>query len=111
VKLLDAISAARSAVGPNPEKPATAIIHESDDARLVVFRLAPGQQVPPHQSSSTVMLRVLEGSGILSGADGAEHSCVSGDMVVYEPNETHGMRSGNEALLLLATIAPRPGSR
>ena len=111
MKLLDAITAARAAVAPNTAKPATAIIHESEDARLVVFRLAPGQQVPPHQSASTVMLRVLEGSGILSGADGAEHACVAGDMVVYEPKETHGMRSGDEELLLLATITPRPGSR
>jgi hypothetical protein len=30
-------------------------------------------------------------------------------MVTYSPNELHGMRAGDEELLLLATIAPRPG--
>ena len=111
MKHLDAIAAARAAVAPNPSKPATAVIHDSADARLVVFRLSPNQQVPPHTSVSTVILRVLEGAGILSGADGAERRCIAGDMMVYEPNELHGMRSEGEEFLLLATITPRPGSR
>lgn len=111
MKLLDPTVAARAAAAPNATRPATAVIHDSDDVRLVVFRLAPGQQVPPHHSVSTVILRVLDGSGILSGADGAERSCVVGDTMVYEPNELHGMRSEGEELLLLATITPRPGSR
>jgi hypothetical protein len=32
-------------------------------------------------------------------------------VVVYAPRERHGMRAGEETLLLLATITPRPGSR
>jgi quercetin dioxygenase-like cupin family protein len=111
MKLLDPTAAARSAVAPNASRPATAVIHDSADVRLVVFRLEPGQQVPPHTSVSTVILRVLEGSGILSGADGAEHICTAGDTMVYEQNELHGMRSTAEEFLILATIAPRPGSR
>jgi quercetin dioxygenase-like cupin family protein len=111
MKPLDATAAARTAVAANPTRPATAVIHDSDDVRLVVFRLAPGQQVPPHQSASTVILRVLDGSGILSGGEGAEQHCKPGDTVAYEPNELHGMRADSEELLLLATIAPRPGSR
>lgn len=111
MKLVDPTAAARAAVAPNPTRPATAVIHDSEDVRLVVFRLAPGQVVPPHQSASTVILRVLEGSGILSGPDGAEHNCAAGDTMVYQPSELHGMRAEGEQLLLLATIAPRPGSR
>ena len=38
--------AARGAVAPNKDKPATAVIHDSDDLRLIVFRIAPGQAVP-----------------------------------------------------------------
>ena len=110
MKALDPIAAARTAVSAHPNRPATAVIHDSDDVRLVVFRLAPGQQVPPHTSHSTVMLRVLEGSGILSGGDG-ERVCANGDLVTYEPNELHGMRATDQELLLLATITPRPGNR
>jgi quercetin dioxygenase-like cupin family protein len=111
---LDARQAAREATAAASGRPAMAIIHDSDDTRLVVFRIGPGQAVPPHRSPSTVHLTVLEGSGVLSGGDGdgaREHACAAGDVVVYVPNETHGMRAENETLLLLAAITPRPGSR
>lgn len=111
MKHLDATAAALAAVAPNATRPATAVIHDSDDVRLVVFRIGAGQQVAPHHSPSTVILRVLAGSGILSGADGKERTCIGGDTIVYEPNEMHGMRSDVDELLILATIAPRPGSR
>jgi len=111
MRFLDPTAAARAAVAPNPTRPATAVILDSEDVRLVVFRVAPGQMVPPHRNQSTVILRVLAGSGILSGTEGQERNCVAGDTMVYEPNELHGMRSESEELLLLATIAPRPGSR
>jgi quercetin dioxygenase-like cupin family protein len=110
---LDPTRAARDAVAAHHDRPATAIVHDSPDARLVVFRLAAGQQVPPHRSSSTVMLTVLDGRGILSGEDdGAtvERACAAGDMVAYAPHELHGMRAGDGELLLLATITPRPGA-
>jgi quercetin dioxygenase-like cupin family protein len=110
VRHLDAVASARSAVAANAGRPATAVVHDSVDARLVVFRLEPGQQVPPHSSVSTVMLQVLEGSGILSGGDN-EMMCTKGDIVVYAPGEQHGMKADVEELLLLATITPRPGSR
>jgi len=32
-------------------------------------------------------------------------------VIAYAPGEAHGMRADTEELLLLATIAPRPGSR
>ena len=111
---LDAMTAARHAVAAAPERPATAILHDSPDARLVVFRLAPGQHVTPHRSSSTVALQVLSGSGEVSGeADGAEptRSVKAGDIVMYAPGELHGMRAAVDELLLLATITPRPGRR
>jgi quercetin dioxygenase-like cupin family protein len=105
----DPRSAARAAVQASGNRPATAILHDSPDARLVVFRLAPGQQVAPHHSTSTVVLSVLEGRGIVSGADG-ERAVQTGDLVTYAPQEVHGMRAPDTELLLLATITPRPGA-
>ena len=107
---LDPRAAARSAVAASPTRPATAVIHDTDDVRLVVFRIAPGQEVAPHTSPSTVLLTVLEGRGVLSGGDG-ERVCAAGDMVAYAPGERHGMRADDAELLLLATITPRPGTR
>jgi quercetin dioxygenase-like cupin family protein len=111
---LDVRQAAREAVAVHADRPATAIVHDAPDVRLVVFRLAPGQRVPLHRSASTVQLTVLDGGGILTGeAHGApvDAVCATGDVVVYAPNEQHGMRAVSDELLLLATITPRPGSR
>ena len=109
MKILDPRDAAARAVAANASRPATAIVHDAADARLVVFRLAPGPAVAPHRSSSTVLLSVLGGRGLVSGADG-EREVSAGDVVLYEPDETHGMRAPFEELTLLATIAPRPGT-
>jgi quercetin dioxygenase-like cupin family protein len=111
---LDPRAAARSAVAASPTRPATAVVHDSPDARLVVFRIAPGQAVAPHTNPSTVQLLVLEGSGTLTGEAGGatvERPCAAGDLVLYAPYERHGMRAGDDTLVLLATITPRPGSR
>jgi len=105
---IDALAAARGAVAVRLDRPATAIVHDSPEARLVVFRLEPDQVVAPHRSTSTVQLTVLEGRGILSG-ESDEQSCGTGDVVIYAPRELHGMRATDEQLLLLATITPRPG--
>jgi len=107
---LDPRAAAREAVAASSARPATAILLDTPDVRLVVFRIAPGQAVAPHRNASTVMLTVLEGAGILSGGD-AERQCRAGDVVVYEPSEMHGMRATDTELLLLAIITPRPGER
>ena len=110
MKVFDVKRAAREAVAANPTRPATAIVHDTPDARLVVFRLSPGQSVAPHRNASSVTLTVISGSGLTSGAE-EERAVTTGDVVTYEPNELHGMRAVADELVLLATIAPRPGSR
>ena len=110
MKVLDPRRLALEAVAATEARPATAIVHDVPDARMVVFRIAPGQEVPPHTTSSTVTLAVLAGRGVLSGGDG-EREGEPGEVAVYEPNEMHGMRAGAEDFLLLATITPRPGAK
>jgi quercetin dioxygenase-like cupin family protein len=107
---VDTHLAARAAVAPHPDRPATAVLLDTPDVRLVVFRLRPGQAVPPHRSPSSVVVTVLSGFGILSGANG-ERLCGAGEIAAFEPQELHGMRATEGELLLLATITPRPGSR
>jgi quercetin dioxygenase-like cupin family protein len=102
-------TAARSAVAPRPNRPATATIYDTADARLVVFRIAAGQAVASHRSPSTVTLQVLAGTGFISH-EGREQLCSEGDVVAFTPGEIHGMRAQDDELLLLATIAPRPSS-
>ena len=110
MKTYDPRAVARDAVATRADRPAMALIHDDDDARLVVFRIAPGQAVPTHTSTSTVVLHILEGSGMVTGGDG-ERPVGPGAVVTYEPREPHGMRAASEELTLMAVIAPRPASR
>jgi quercetin dioxygenase-like cupin family protein len=110
VKVLDLGIAASTARSARDDRPATAIVLDSPDVRLVVFRIAAGQQVAPHRSTSTVLLTALEGSGFFVHANG-EIPARAGTFVACEPNELHGMRAGDETLVVLATISPRPGAR
>ena len=97
-----------SAVSANAARPATALIHDLPDARVVLFRIEPGQQVAEHKSTSTVLLTVISGAGIVSGAEGDRDVRV-GDIISYAPNEAHGMKAKDHAFVLAAVIAPRPG--
>jgi len=107
VKVYDATAIAATATSANAARPATALVHDSPDARVVLFRLEPGQEVAVHTSASTVLLTIISGSGTVTGAEG-ERAVKSGDIVAYEAQEPHGMRAGAERLVIAAVIAPRP---
>ena len=110
MKVYHPAAVARAAVAAHPDRPAMSLMHDGPDARLVLFRIAPGQSVPVHTSGSTVVLHVFSGSGLMSGSDG-ELAVRPGAVVAYEPQEPHGMRAPTEELIVLAVIAPRPASR
>jgi quercetin dioxygenase-like cupin family protein len=110
MKIIDVTREASEAVAPNAARPATAIVHDDADARLVVFRLAPGQSVAPHRSVSTVTLTVIAGRGLVLGGS-VERRVETGHVAVFEPNEMHGMRAEADPFVLLAVITPRPGDR
>lgn len=101
---------AAAAVAAQAGRPATSIVHDSADARVVLFRLEPGQKVAVHTSPSTVLLVVIAGSGMVCGANG-EQLVKTGDLIAYDEREPHGMRAASEQLVIAAVIAPRPGTR
>jgi quercetin dioxygenase-like cupin family protein len=108
MKVYDTHALGASAVAAHADRPATALVHDSADARVVIFRIEPGQAVPVHTSPSTVLLLIVSGTGMVTGAEG-ERAVGSGDVVAYEAREPHGMRAGAEQLIVAAVIAPRPG--
>jgi quercetin dioxygenase-like cupin family protein len=110
MKVHDAHGMAASAVTGNVARPATVLLHDSADARVVLFRIEPGQAVPVHTSPSTVVLIVISGAGIVAGATG-ERDVHAGDIIAYDTDEPHGMRSTTERLVIAAVIAPRPAAR
>lgn len=107
MKIIDPAAIAADAVAANPSRPATAIAHDDPDARLVTFRIEAGQEVRPHTSASSVLLCVLAGSGMVTGAEG-ERPVRTGEVVIYARGELHGMRAVAERLVILAVITPRP---
>lgn len=107
MKIYDGRALAAGAVAPSTSRPATTLVHETADARAVLFRLEPGQSVPVHTSSSTVLLTILSGTGTVIGSEG-ERTVKPGEIVAYAPNEPHGMRAEGERVVISAVIAPRP---
>lgn len=110
MKRYDPAESARSAVSAAPDRPAVSMLHDEDEGRLVVFRIAPGQKVAEHTSASNVFLSVVSGAGYVTGAEG-ERAVDAGEIIAIKPREPHGMRAGGEQLVIAAFITPRPGSR
>jgi quercetin dioxygenase-like cupin family protein len=107
---LNPAESARRAVPVQSSRPATGMLLDTDDARVVVFNLAPKQIVPPHRSDSTVLISVIRGTGLITGGT-EERTCAPGDLLAFEPSELHGMTALDEPFHLVAVITPRPGVR
>jgi quercetin dioxygenase-like cupin family protein len=88
------------------EHPVAKLIFDSEAARVVLFCLNAGQEVPVHVSTSEVIMLVVKGKGSLIAGD-QEVEAGPGTMVACAREEPHGMRA-EEKMLILATIAPRP---
>ena len=110
MKLHDVRRAATVAAAARTDRPATAVVHDSPDVRLIVFRIEPHQAVATHTNASTVVLTIIEGTGFVSGNEG-ERAATVGDVIVFEPREPHAMRSNGSRFMVLAAITPRPGDR
>lgn len=88
-------------------RPASAVLYNEANARVLAFHLAPGQEVPPHASGSTVIVSVLRGTGRFRG-DTGEVELGAGQAAVFAPGEVHAMAAGEEPLAFLAILAPGP---
>lgn len=96
------------AVRFGPDRALNQLITDSDDARVVLFGLEPGQSIPAHSSSSTVLMQVVDGKGrFLVGEE--ERSVGPGDLAICPPNCLHAMFAGREGrMVVVAVMAPRP---
>lgn len=83
------------------------LVHDSERCRVALFCLEPGQQIPPHVTTSEVVFYGVEGKGtILVGKD--EVGLEAGSLVVCPPQEPHGIKAAQQRATVLAIIAPRP---
>lgn len=98
----------RSVVRYDPDQPVSRLIAENADCRVVLFSIEPGQAVPSHVSTSTVVMTVLEGSGRLRVGE-ENHEAGPGGIAACPPFVPHSMAAApGSRFVVLAVIAPRP---
>ena len=78
----------------------------SDDVHVSRIVLEPGGRVGRHPAASAQLLVVVEGSGVVSGADGAERPVEAGAAVLWDAGEEHETRTESG----LVAIAVEAGS-
>ncbi len=82
------------------------LLHDSENSRVVLFCLEPGQVLSPHTTPSEVVFLVTDGTGtIIVGEEEIEVN--AGMLVVCPPQIPHGLKAGSR-FVVLAVIAPRP---
>jgi len=83
------------------------LVHESEHMKVINFNFKAGQQLPVHSHDldGELNLAVLEGEGEFLAADGASMPAKTGDVLVTEIREPHGVRAITD-MRVLVTIAP-----
>ncbi|RLJ70884.1 Cupin domain-containing protein [Hydrogenivirga caldilitoris] len=83
-----------------------ALLVDSKEARVIVFSMPAGSEIPAHTSPARVLLYCAKGSGkFLKGEEWIEVE--EGDLVPCEPLEPHGMKADKD-MVVMAVIAPAP---
>jgi len=83
------------------------LVHESEFMKVINFNFKAGQRLPVHSHDleGELTLTVLEGEGEFLGADGASMPANTGDVLVSEIAEPHGVKATTD-MRVLVTIAP-----
>lgn len=82
------------------------------EKRVLRFALRPGQYVAEHLApNSPVHLVILQGQGVFTGRDEAEHECRPGTLLVFDSGEKHSIRALDEELVFVAFLHGAPGAK
>jgi len=83
------------------------LVHDSPYFKILSFNFKPGQELPVHSHDieGQLSIVVLEGEGEFLGKDGATIPAKTGDILIAEIGEPHGVRATTD-MRVLVTIAP-----
>lgn len=81
--------------------PLTPSIFEGALMQAAIFRFGPGGRLARHPATFPQILAVLEGSGVVSGADGVEEPIVAGEAVFWHEGEEHETTSADGLTALI----------
>jgi quercetin dioxygenase-like cupin family protein len=83
------------------------LVHDSPYFKIINFNFRPGQELPVHSHDieGQLSITILEGTGEFLGKDGATIPGATGDVLVSDISEPHGIRAITD-MRVLVTIAP-----
>jgi len=83
------------------------LVHDSPYFKIINFNFKAGQQLPihSHDIEGQVSIAVLEGSGEFLGKDDAVLPAETGDVLIADISEPHGIKATSD-MRVLVTIAP-----
>ena len=92
--------------GFSPKAFSRLLVHDSPYFKIINFNFEPGQELPihSHDIEGQVSILVMEGEGWFL-ADGPELEARTGDVLVCDIAEPHGVRARGR-MRVLVTIAP-----
>jgi quercetin dioxygenase-like cupin family protein len=83
------------------------LVHDSPYFKILNFNFKAGQELPvhSHEIEGQLSLVIIEGEGEFLGKDDTKLPAKTGDVVISDIAEPHGLRAKTD-LRLLVTIAP-----
>jgi quercetin dioxygenase-like cupin family protein len=85
----------------------TFLVHESPFMKVINFNFKAGQELPTHSHDidGQLTIAVLEGEGQFLGGQDAVMAAATGDVLISDISEPHGIRAVTD-MRVLVTIAP-----
>jgi quercetin dioxygenase-like cupin family protein len=83
------------------------LVHDSPYFKVLNFNFSAGQELPIHSHNidGQLSIVVLEGEGSFLGKDSIELPAYTGDVLISDISEPHGIRAKSK-MRVLVTIAP-----
>ncbi|MCC6188584.1 MAG: cupin domain-containing protein [Anaerolineales bacterium] len=80
-------------------------LHVTDSGRILRFMFKPGQSIRQHNAPHSPFYAViLAGEGLFAGADGREQRVGPGELVIFEPGESHQVRALESELVFVGFL-------
>ncbi|MCB2181584.1 MAG: cupin domain-containing protein [Desulfobulbaceae bacterium] len=83
------------------------LVEDSPYFKIINFNLSAGHTFPvhSHDTDGQLSIHVIEGKGFFLGENEAEIAAESGDILISEIREPHGVRAESD-MRIVVTIAP-----
>ena len=83
------------------------LVHDAPYFKILNFNFRPGQELPihSHDIEGQLSIVVLEGEGLFLAKDGESIPAKTGDILISDISEPHGIRATG-SMRVLVTIAP-----